>query len=218
MDPELQKKIDAARAEGYTDDEINSYLGLRTAQANAQAQGQTPPPEVQPQAEISSGPSSEELKALGGGFVASNALPIAGAAAAGLGYGAAKVAAPLIKSAARNLMQTMIQPGPVAPTSPTAAPQIINPATGQPFAAAPAAAPAQAAPQTMLDKTTQMMKQIAANKVLQNTLRLGGAAAFAAQPSDLGPQVPQKGQFRGMEINPMTRRPWTREELAALNR
>lgn len=213
MDPELQKKIDAARAEGYTDDEINSYLGLRTAQANAQEQGQTPPPDVQPQPTISGGPSSEELKALGGGFLASNAVPIAGAAAAGLGYGAAKVAAPLIKSAAQNLMQTMIQPGPVAPTSPTAASRIVNPATGQPFAAAP-----QAAPQTMLDKTTQMMKQIAANKVLQNTLRLGGAAAFAAQPSDLGPQVPQKGQFRGMEINPMTRRPWTREELAALNR
>ena len=76
----------------------------------------------------------------------------------------------------------------------------------------------QAAPQTMLDKTTQMMKQIAANKVLQNTLRLGGAAAFAAQPSDLGPAVPQKGPYRGMEINPMTRRPWTREELAAINR
>lgn len=236
MDPELQKKIDAARAEGYTDEEINNYLGLRTAQTNAQVQGQTPPPEVQPQAEISSGPGAAEVGAIAGGLGAQYALPAAGLGAAALGggklYGAWRQSAEAAKNLAEAKMASekgimeraaakaagrapMPAGGPIAPG---AAPQIINPATGQPFAAAPAAAPAQAAPQTMLDKTTQMMKQIAANKVLQNTLRLGGAAAFAAQPSDLGPQVPQKGQFRGMEINPMTRRPWTREELAALNR
>jgi len=30
--------------------------------------------------------------------------------------------------------------------------------------------------------------------------------------------VPQKGPYRGMEINPMTGRPWTAQELAVINR
>ena len=30
--------------------------------------------------------------------------------------------------------------------------------------------------------------------------------------------IPQKGPYRGMELNPMTNRPWTAEELAVINR
>ena len=256
MDPELERRIQAARAQGYSDEEIQAALGRTNAAA-------TVPSRVESTAEVPVLSSEERLRLKQEEVQeqmrqqevtgpSENTTMAAGAAmgAAALGvpaalyYGGKAILSPAAQAtadlaqrgvaAAENIGKTMAEtearvgkrpgfgnvpkgaPGPIAPG---AAPQIINPATGQPFAAtAPAAAPAQAAPQTMLDKTTQMMKQIAANKVLQNTLRLGGAAAFAAQPSDLGPAVPQKGQFRGMEINPMTRRPWTREELAALNR
>ena len=68
----------------------------------------------------------------------------------------------------------------------------------------------------LLDKTTQMVRQLAANKLLQNAARIGGTAAFALQPSSLGPPVPQSGPYRGMEMNPNTGRPWTRQELEAL--
>ena len=74
-------------------------------------------------------------------------------------------------------------------------------------------APAAPAP-SMLDRASAMVRQLAANKVLQNTARLGGAAAFAAQPSNLGPMVPSTGRMRGMEINPMTGRPWTQQEIS----
>jgi hypothetical protein len=42
-------------------------------------------------------------------------------------------------------------------------------------------------------------------------------AVLAMHSSDLGPPVPTRGVYKGMEINPNTGRPWTREELAAIN-
>lgn len=123
---------------------------------------------------------------------------------------AAEAAKEALKQAAR---QSRVAPAAPAP----AQPQILN-QFGRPIApAAPAVAPppAPAAPApSMLDRASAMVRQLAANKVLQNTARLGGAAAFAAQPSDLGPRVPQSGRMRGMEINPMTGRPWSQQELA----
>jgi hypothetical protein len=40
-------------------------------------------------------------------------------------------------------------------------------------------------------------------------------AQLALTPSSTGPAVPSVGRLRGSEINPMTRRPWTAQELAA---
>jgi len=45
---------------------------------------------------------------------------------------------------------------------------------------------------------------------------VGLGALTYSQP--LGPQVPMQGQYRGMEINPMTNRPWTQQELQQINR
>jgi hypothetical protein len=44
------------------------------------------------------------------------------------------------------------------------------------------------------------------------------AAQGLTYSKDLGPAVPNKGPYRGMEINPRTNRPWTPQELAVINR
>ena len=50
---------------------------------------------------------------------------------------------------------------------------------------------------------------------------LGSAPVLGAQialtPSDTGPAVPTSGPYRGMEINPNTRRPWTAQEIQQAN-
>jgi hypothetical protein len=63
------------------------------------------------------------------------------------------------------------------------------------------------------------MREIAANKVMSNAGMIGKAtlgAAAALTPSNVGQQYnfPTTGRFAGQEINPMTGRPWTPEELA----
>lgn len=136
----------------------------------------------------------------------------------------------LMRQEARQVAQRQAA-RPVVPSS------IINPATGQPFApSAGSVAPpasAQVAPQvapqpmaqpaqpqtSMLDKTTNMIRQMAANKVVQNLAKGGAAVTAALMPGNVGQEymVPQVGRMRGMEINPMTGRPWTREQLQAYN-
>ena len=126
-----------------------------------------------------------------------------------------------------------------APTpTPTTSP--ILDARGQPIRpvtapAVPAAAPPAAAPpaaqqpgvmQRGMDYARQMQK-IAADKVMQGAravapyARTAGVGLTAAlMPGNAGQNypVPQKGPFRGMEINPNTGRPWTPQELAEINR
>jgi hypothetical protein len=76
----------------------------------------------------------------------------------------------------------------------------------------PAAAPAQAAEAGLLDKTTAMIRQLAANKVLQGVAK-GGVGLAAMSPTSTGPAVPSTGRMKGMEINPVTGRPWTPEQI-----
>ena len=103
---------------------------------------------------------------------------------------------------------------PVAPTGPVAT----GPVAPQPMPTATPAAPAQAQP-SMLDKTTSMIRQLAANKVFQGLAKGGIGAAAALTPGNVGQNymVPQTGRMRGMEINPLTGRGWTREQLAQYN-
>jgi hypothetical protein len=44
------------------------------------------------------------------------------------------------------------------------------------------------------------------------------AALMPGNAGGAGMMVPQKGPYRGMEINPNTGRPWTAQELAVINR
>jgi hypothetical protein len=110
----------------------------------------------------------------------------------------------------QQLMQNRIPSGPVAPAAPAMAPA----PTAGPVAPAgmPAAAPAQAAEAGLLDKTTAMIRQLAANKVLQGVAK-GGVGLAAMSPTSTGPAVPSTGRMKGMEINPVTGRPWTPEQI-----
>jgi len=225
MDPELQKKIDAARADGYTDEEIQDYLqrqqGRQQVVEQAQQSQTIPAPEIAPYSGMD---RSEEYTGLAQGMGADALQNILKLAAVGAGAGAGVYGA-------KKLVDRYTGARPAAP--PAAPPAVEMPKP-------PAAAPAEFTPfgtdtesqrkfnerlsrpepQTrtgqLLDKTTQMVRQLAANKLLQNTARMGGAAAFALQPSSLGPPVPQSGPYKGMEMNPNTGRPWTRQELEAL--
>ena len=66
----------------------------------------------------------------------------------------------------------------------------------------------------MIDKTGQMVRQLAANKAVQNMAKFGGLASLSLYSPDTGPMTPTTGRMRGMEINPMTRRPWTQQEIS----
>jgi DNA-binding transcriptional MerR regulator len=111
---------------------------------------------------------------------------------------------PQILDAAGRPMQPVAPSGPA--TSGPVAPQVAQAARPMPTAQ----------PASMLDKTTAMIRQLAANKVLQNVARLGGAGLTAGLTSgNIGQNymVPEAGRMRGMEINPLTGRPWTKEQL-----
>jgi len=94
---------------------------------------------------------------------------------------------------------------PVAPTAPVAP-------------AAPAPAPTAPAQTGIIDKASQMVRQLAANRVVQGAARIGGVTAgVLGVPSNIGQNYPfpQSGPLRGSEINPSTGRPWTKQELDA---
>lgn len=102
-----------------------------------------------------------------------------------------------------------------APTTPVVPQGPINAGPVVPNAMPAPAAPAGPAP-SLLDKTTSMIRQLAANKVVQGLAKganvLGGAQIAAYSP-ELGPRTPQVGRMRGMEINPLTNRPWTPDQI-----
>jgi hypothetical protein len=65
----------------------------------------------------------------------------------------------------------------------------------------------------------RQMQRIAAEKVMQNAGTIGRAsvgAAAALTPGNVGQNYnfPTSGRFAGQEINPMTGRPWTPQEIA----
>jgi hypothetical protein len=111
--------------------------------------------------------------------------------------------------------QPMRAPGPVMPTTAVSTPT--------PAAPAPAAQPSMM--QRGMDYARQMQK-IAAEKVMQGARAAAPVARAAApaaaglsalvMPSNVGQQYPfpTSGPYRGQEINPMTGRPWTPQELA----
>jgi hypothetical protein len=240
MDPELQKRIDEARAEGYTEEEIQAYLRGTT---------NTPVPEFdQP------GRGAEIA-----GTVAAAAGPTAikygvGAGAAYAGYKALEKGIPAARQAISNF-QNRNAPIKAVPPSATPAPTSPNAtripiqypsATPKPMpgygsvsynvpvsgptappavtpAPAPTAPPAPAAAQPGILQRgmdyASKMREIAANKVMNNAgliKQAGVGAAALLTPGNVGQQYnfPTKGPYAGMEINPMTGRPWTPEELA----
>lgn len=223
MDQDLQRKIDEARAQGYTDEEINAYLSNKPVEQQAPMD------------------RSEEYKGLAQG-VGLEALE-KGALAVGGYYGGKKLietlGEKLRQPPAGQAGQAAMQQGAQQAMRATgteggsrAMGDMARQLGGQPQGGAirpdntvrlrtPAGVPVTNPNISMLDKASAMVRQLAANKVLQNAAKIGagglalmgGGVAFAGQPSDLGPRVPQSGRMRGMEINPMTGRPWSQQEL-----
>jgi hypothetical protein len=108
------------------------------------------------------------------------------------------------------------------PVVPTAIPEPVVP-TGAP--AAGPVAPAAAAEQSLANRIKQTAAQRITGLIPSMSESLGmagraagrvlGPASLALQTTDLGPQTPQVGRMRGSEINPMSGRPWTPNEIKA---
>jgi hypothetical protein len=149
------------------------------------------------------------------------------------------------REAARAAAQAQAAAPPriIVPESAGGVPRPVAPA---PAPAAPATAVAEARAPGLVQQGMDMarkIQQLAFEKVMQGgraagetMLNAGRAAApyarAAAAPVAVGltaalmpgnaggtqMMIPQKGPYRGMEINPNTGRPWTAQELAVINR
>lgn len=211
----------AALDAGYSEEEINAYLQgeAKRKKAEPTTAGDEPPPPGAPIEPVGmSGTEMATTAAMAVPAAASAALPYAGAAVGAYGaYKAAQVANKFLKSA----------PPAAAPYGSPSAP--IGSPVGSPVApaAAPAAAPATAArpvAPSMMQRGGDLAKsiqQIAASRVLpaaQGLVRGAVAPSMALYSGSTGPAVPSVGRMRGMEINPLTGRGWTPEQIAQYER
>jgi hypothetical protein len=233
---------EAAKQAGYSDAEIDAYLSeeankKKTAPAPAASAEASEPPApttVVPDAGGGAKGLATSAGLAAAPYLAPAAAGVAGAYGANKLYGAWKQsaqAAQALADAKLTSEQGIAQraaaramPVPTAPVAPVAPSPILD-ASGRPMASsvrgpvapvAPAMAPPTAAPVAqagLLDKTTAMIRQLAASKAVQGASRLGGVAGAAMYSPELGPAVPKSGRMRGMEINPVTGRPWTPEQI-----
>ena len=224
----------AARAAGYSEEEINAYLRSRTDQRGTEPVDLDNPPPPPP-GNVQQPPQYGEM--------GTAALAAGGAVGAPLAaYGAYRAGQSLIDRArsAVPAAPAPTAPAPVQPVAPTAMSQpgagarTIPIGTGAPAApiaptvapaAAPAGLPAQmtagmrapvsAAPR-IVDTATDMVRKLALEKLLPVARAASpvGAAASMLAPSPTGPRVPRSGPLRGSEINPATGAGWTEQELA----
>lgn len=125
--------------------------------------------------------------------------------------------------------QAAKQAASMAPQARPVAPSPILNQYGQPIASGgpvapsgmPATAPTAAAQPNVIQRGADYVRQLAMNRLLPaagQMIRGGIAPAMALYSPELGPPVPKTGRMRGMEINPLTRQPWTRDQLAAYER
>lgn len=263
----------AAKAEGYTDDEINAYLQTQPTENKA-----TPVNSIDelpaPTTVIPDTNSSMASTAATAGLAAAPYIvPAAAGAAAVLvgnklygshvekGIKAAQALADAQMAKEQGVAYRFAQKMPNAtynvptggapmagaPTAPVAPTAPTTPVTSAPMTGTPAQQPS--AMQRGMQYANQM-RQVAAQRVMQAVpqaaqaigvagqqvsravgpaLGTAGRALNAASPymaalqgltysKELGPAVPTQGPYRGMEINPMTGRAWTQQELALINR
>lgn len=229
----------AAKQAGYTDEEIDEFLRQQRQAQTAPAPGAEPPAPTTQIQQPSSIPSAVATTGLG---LAELAVPAAGAYGAyklgkyGLGKAIDTIAdraasrmpaptapvappptvtppapttSPILDAQGRPMVRTPPATGPVAP-APTTGPMPPGATAGS----APLRPPAQPG---IMDRASQIVRQLAANRAVQGAARLGGGAAALLMPGNIGQDYPfpTTGPLRGSEINPNTGRPWTKEELAA---
>jgi hypothetical protein len=203
MDEKLKAQMEEARAQGYTDEQIQEFLNPKPVERLDQKRDESGAP-VSPF--VDRGPEAVGTAQYG----AAEAAKYAAIGGGGL-YGAKKVAQAL-------------RPGPVAP-APTTFTGGANPAFDRALSQ-PAQQPGVM--QRGMDIASKM-RQIAAERVVAPAANAASAAApyaraaggvtAALMPGNAGQNYPfpQSGPMRGMEINPATGRPWTAQELQAYN-
>jgi hypothetical protein len=229
-DQELQAKIEEARANGYSEEEIKAYLDNKDKPITQADMDRT-----EEYIGLAQGIGGETLKTgaqIAGGYYIGKKL--LGAAGKAMGRG---VPGPMGPPGAPGAPGPMGPPGaPAIPVSPDdiktqqmrdflnqrgqyTAPQAQAPAAPQ----APAQAPAQANPASQVSRA-QSVAQMAYDKIVgaartaaPYVAKTGMGALAALTPGNVGQNYPfpQSGPMRGQEINPMTGRPWTQEELTA---
>lgn len=136
----------------------------------------------------------------------------------------------------QNVPQTRAPiPGPVAPQGmPAAAPAQVAQAVEQPNVIQRGMDMASKVRQAAAQRIAGFAPQVAeaagtVGRTVAPALGAAGRALSAANPyitaaqgltysKNLGPDVPMKGPYRGMEINPNTGRPWSKPELDLINR
>lgn len=131
---------------------------------------------------------------------------------------AAPVAPQILDAQGRPIVRAPVT-APVVPTGPAVSAPVVPQG---PLPAGVTAGPAPFTPPqapSVVDRATNLVRAIAANKVVQGAARMGniaGIASMALSPSNSGQNYPfpQSGPLRGSEINPNTGRPWTPQELA----
>lgn len=192
---ELEAKRQEALSAGYSEEDIQQYL-----QTLAQP-GQQPQPQ-QSQQGLGNMNRSEENTGL-----------LQGIGGKALEYGAELYAGK--KLLVDPLMKAIGGRGPVAP--PTTEP-LLNQTWDKALGVGEKP--------SMLQQGMQYankVKELAMEKLLQGPglAVKGGVGAMAAlTPANQNQNypVPKSGPYRGMEINPMTHRPWTQQELMQINR
>ncbi len=218
---------EAAKADGYTDEQIDAYLASK---------GQPLPPDTprdRGEEQVAVAQTLGVGAAAGAGDIALDVLKygLGGAAAYGIGK---KVFGPPSASSMAMPQQAAVPQQAVVngPPQPGPADNRVRFPANQPAGTPQPAAQQPSVMQRGMDYARQMQR-IAADKVMQGARAVAPAAeavasgARAVAPAALGLTAaimpgnagqnypfPQKGPYRGMEINPMTGRPWTPQELA----
>ena len=220
---EIQRRIEEARAEGYSDEEIRAAMGAEAPATLKTPQGPAVP-ELSPEKKAAIAAEDKALADRSSSENWQNAALLGGGAAAL--YGGKKLVGRGIEKGLEAVGRGLAGGGPVAPTAmpaPAAAPapaaSPILGANGQPIRpVAPTAVPpavnamqgAQAA-QTGGNWMANAMNM--ARQYAPAMAKLGVGTAMMA-PTSTGPATPQVGRMRGMEINPLTGRPWTPDQIA----
>jgi hypothetical protein len=96
------------------------------------------------------------------------------------------------------------------------APSPILDASGRPMTASAPVVPQGMAPAPKAPSITAQIRALAANKIMPmaGSLAKGSVGpGMAMYSGELGPKTPQVGRMRGMEINPLTGRPWTPDQI-----
>jgi hypothetical protein len=226
MDEKIQAQIAEAKANGYTDEQIDAFLNPKPVERLDEKTDESGKP-VSPFVD-----RSEEAVAIG---------------QYGLGK-AAELGAELY--AGKKILQAAGRafrgPQGVAAVQPGQSPNSIAPTRTPVTPVTPTSAPLEPGGQKLTDFTqqrgayekpnmmqrgmdiAQKMRQIAAEKVIapaasaataaapyvRGATAVGGMVMPGNAGQNYGAQFPQTGPMRGSEINPQTGRPWTPQELA----